>query len=98
MLHQGRLVVKSPLEDQQVWGNKFVSRQGKFSKERTCLVTMHERNVVIHDYWARVETRREGEGGFLRDCDTPSSLPSLVSDVSDEEEWGEDDLALHQLA
>jgi len=94
MLHQGRLVVKPPLEDQEVWRNMFAARQGQFIKERSCLVTMHERYVVIHDYWARVGTRREEEGGFLRDCDTPSSLPSLVSDVSDEEEWGEEDFAL----
>ena len=91
-LHQGKLVVKPPLEDQDVWGNLFVARQGKFTMERSCLVTMHEKKVVIHDFWARRGTRREGE--MLRDCDTPSSLPSLVSDVSEDEEWGEADPAL----
>jgi len=95
-LHQGRLLVKPPLEDQDVWGNQFVARQGRFALERSCLVTMHEKKVVIHDYWAREGTRGEGEGGLLRDCDTPSSLPSLVSDVSEDEEWGEADPALHQ--
>ena len=95
-LHQGKLLVKPPMEDQDVWGNQFVARQGKFVLERSCLVTIHERKVLIHDFWARKGTRGEGEGGLLRDCDTPSSLPSLVSDVSDDEEWGEDDPALQQ--
>jgi len=95
-LHQGKLVVKPPLEDQDVWGNKFVARQGKIVMEKSCLVTMHERKVLVHDFWARRGTRGVGEGGLLRDCDTPSSLPSLVSDVSEDEEWGEADPALQQ--
>ena len=77
-LHQGKLVVKPPLEDQDVWGNKFVARQWKVVMERFCLVTVHERKVLVHDF-----------------C-TPSSLPSLVSDVSDDEEWGEADPAFQQ--
>jgi len=89
-LHKGNLLVKPPLEDQDVWGNQFVARQGKFVKEMSCLVTMHEKKVVVYDYWATRGTRRECEGRILRNCDTPSSLPSLVSDVSDEEVWEED--------
>ena len=49
-LHQGKLVVKPPLEDQDVWGNKFVARQWKVVMERTCLVTVHERKVLVHDF------------------------------------------------
>ena len=78
-LHQGKLVVKLPLEDQDVWGNKFVTRQGKVVMERSCLVTMHERNVLVHDFWGELE-----EWGLLKDCDTPSSLQSLVSDISED--------------
>ena len=92
-VHQGKLTVKPSLEDQQVWGNQFVARQGKFVLESSCLVTMHEKKVVIYDFWARMGTKGEGEVGLLRDCDTPSSLPSLVSDVSEDEDWGEADPA-----
>jgi len=91
MIHEGQVIVKPPLHDQDVWGNKFVARQGKFVKELSCLVTMHEKMIVVHDFWARGGTRRESEGALLRDCETPSSLPSLVSDSSEEEEWGESD-------
>ena len=90
------LAVKPPLEDQDGWGNKLVARQWKVVMKRSCLVTMHEMKVLVHDFWARRGTRGVGEGGLLRDCDTPSSLPSLVSDVSEDEEWGEADPALQQ--
>ena len=60
-----------------------MARQGKVVMKRSCLVTMHEMKVLLNDFWARRGTRGVGEGGFLRDCDTPSSLPSLVSDVSE---------------
>jgi len=90
MLHKGNLMVKPPLEDQDVWGNLLVARQGKFVMERSCLVTMHEKTVVVHDFWATRGKRKECEGRVLRNCDTPSSLPSLVSDVSDEEAWDDD--------
>ena len=78
--------MKSSLQDQQVWGNPFVARQGKVMLERSCLVTIQERKVVVRDFWDRKDTRSEGEGGLLRDCDTPSSLPSLVSDQSHDED------------
>ena len=96
-IHHGQIEVKPPMYDTNVWGNKFVARQGKFVKELSCLVTMHEKMVVIYDFWARRGTRRENEGELLRDCDTPSSLPSLVwrgesrpwrvSDSSEEDDW-----------
>ena len=60
-----------------------MARQGKVVMKRSCLVTMHEMKVLLNDFWARRGTRGVGEGGLLRDCDTPSSLPSLVSDVSE---------------
>ena len=91
MLHRGKIVVKPALDDQAVWGNLFVARQGKFMKEWSCLVAMHERKVIVYDFWATRGTREEPESRLIRNCDTPSSLPSLVSDVSDEEEWGEAD-------
>ena len=66
-----------------------MTRQGRFVMERSCVVTMHhEKKVLVHDFWTRRGTRGVGEGGLERDCDTPSSLPSLVSDVSEDEEWG----------
>jgi len=95
MIHHGQIEVKPPLYDPP-WGNKFVARQGKFVKELSCLVTMHEKMIVVHDFWARRGTRRESEGELSRDCDTPSSLPSLVpltpdkfrfSDSSEEDDW-----------
>ena len=95
MLHRGKLVVKPALDDQAVWANLFVARQGKFMKEWSCLVTMHERKVIVYDFWATRGIREEPESRLIRNCDTPSSLPSLVSDVSDEEEWGEADPVMH---
>ena len=64
-LHQGRLVV---------WGNQFMARQGKFVTDMSCLMTIQQGKMVIHDYWARKGTKGEGEEGLLMDCDTPSSL------------------------
>jgi len=46
--------------------------------------------IINSDFWARRGKRKECEGRVLRNCDTPSSLPSLVSDVSDEEAWDDD--------
>ena len=86
-LFQGSLLVKPALEDQEVWGNRFVARQGKFMLERSCLIAIHENKVISYDYWA-TEGRKEQclkELEQIRDCDTPSSLPSLISDVSDED-------------
>ena len=78
LLHQVKLVVKPPLEDQDVWGNKFVAIQGKVVMERSCLVTMHERKVLLHDFWARRGTRGVGEGGIVT-CPPPFPVWSVMS-------------------
>ena len=95
MLHRGKLVVKPALDDEAVRGNPFVARarQGKFMKEWSCLVTMHERKVIVYDFWATRGIREEP----IRNCDSDSSIPSLESADSDEEEeeWGEADHLVH---
>ena len=91
-LFLGSLEIKPALEDQEVWGNRFVARQGKFVLERSCLIAIHENKVISYDYWAtdgrKVKCSKELEQ--IRDCDTPTSLPSLISDVSDDEDLEED--------
>ena len=89
MLHRGKIVVKPALDDQAVWGNLFVARQGKFMKEWSCLVTMHERKVIVYDFWATRGIREEPESRLLRYFDTSSdsSIPGLENVASDEEGW-----------
>lgn len=87
----GKILIKPNLEDQQVWGNKYVQRQGRFLHEMSSLVTIHDKVITARDLWASKGLRPTlddtGKG-----CDTPSSLPSLVSDVSEDEDWNDDDM------
>merc|ERR1719427_2531916 len=57
-IHHGQIEVKPPLHDLP-WGNKFAARQGKFVKELSCLITIHEKMIIVHDFWARRGKRRE---------------------------------------
>jgi len=86
----GKIVIKPALEDQQVWGNKYAQRQGRFVHERSSLVTFHHSNISTRDMWAAAGRRLTLED-IGRGCDTPSSLPSLVSDVSEDEDWNDDE-------
>ena len=91
-LFLGSIVIKPALEDQEVWGNRFVASQGKFVLERSCVIAVHENKVISYDYWA-TDGRKDiclKEIEQTRNCDTPTSLPILISDVSDEEDLEED--------
>merc|ERR1719186_358835 len=86
----GKIVIKPALEDQQVWGNKYAQRQGRFLHSRSELVTFHHNVISARDMWA-ARGRRDNTEEYGRGCDTPSSLPSLVSDVSEDEDWNDDE-------
>jgi len=87
----GKLMIKPNLEDQQVWGNKYVQRQGRFIQEKSSLVTIHNKVITTRDLWASKGLRPTLDD-IGRGCDTPSSLPSLVSDVSEDEDWNDDEM------
>ena len=89
MLHRGKIGLKPALDDRAVRRNPFVTRQGKFMKEWSCLVTMHERIVTIHDFWASRGQRGEPESVlpvsglvYSDTLSSGSSIPDLES-VSD---------------
>ena len=76
-LFLGSVVIKPALEDQEVWGNRCVARQGKFVLERSCVIAIHENKVISYDYWA-TDGRKDiclKEIEQTRNCDTPTSLP-----------------------
>jgi len=88
-LHRGKVVIKPGLDDQDVWGNLCVQRQGRFVHETSGLVVILDKSVMQLDYWA-TRGRREVLDDEVRSCETPSSLPSLVSEVSEDDEWDDD--------
>ena len=90
-LFLGSLEIKPALEDQELCFAACL-RQGKFVLERSCLIAIHENKVISYDYWA-TDGRKDKcskELEQIRNCDTPTSLPSLISDVSDDEDLEED--------
>ena len=82
-LFLGSVAIKPALEDQEVWGNRFVARQGKFVLERSCLIAIHENKVISYDFWATNGRKNTCLKEFkqIRFCDNPTS-----TDVSDDDD------------